>query len=201
VTVRTLAIVAAITLFTAMGARQGDVILAANAVLWNLFLVGGFFLDGFATAAEALCGQAVGAKDEAAFRAGARLSLLWCLGFGVGIAGLFLGLGAPFIDAMTTSPEVRAAARLTLVPAAIAPLIAAVPFAFDGIFVGATWTRAMRDLMLAALLAYLALLAAVHWAGWGNGGLWLSFLAFLAARGVGQALAYPRLTRRTFSAL
>ncbi len=115
-------------------------VLAANAVLWNLFMIGGFFLDGFATAAETLCGQAVGARDEAGFRRAARLSLLWCLAFGGAIAGGFLVVGHAFIDAVTTSPEVREMARLYLLPAALAPLLAALPFAFDGIFIGATWT-------------------------------------------------------------
>ncbi|MDB5645796.1 MATE family efflux transporter [Methylobacterium sp.] len=198
VMVRTLLLVACITLFSALGARSGDVVLAANAVLWNLFMIGGFFLDGFATAAETLCGQAVGARDEARFRCAAGLSLAWCLVFGAVIAGGFLIAGNAFIDAVTTNPEVRTMARLYLLPAALAPLLAAVPFAFDGIYIGATWTRAMRNLMLAASAAYGLALIAVHSLNLGNGGLWLSFLILLAGRGVSQALAYPSLTRRTF---
>ena len=198
VMIRTLLLVACITLFSALGARSGDVVLAANAVLWNLFMIGGFFLDGFATAAETLCGQAVGARDEARFRRAAGLSLAWCLVFGAVIAGGFLIAGNAFIDAVTTNPEVRTMARLYLLPAALAPLLAAVPFAFDGIYIGATWTRAMRNLMLAASAAYGLALIAVHSFSLGNGGLWLSFLILLAGRGVSQALAYPSLTRRTF---
>ncbi|KQT08675.1 MATE family efflux transporter [Methylobacterium sp. Leaf399] len=198
VMIRTLLLVGAIVLFSALGARAGDVTLAANAVLWNLFLVGGFFLDGFATAAETLCGQAVGARDETAFRRAARLSLAWCLVFGAAISGLFLLGGERFIDGVTTSPEVREAARLYLVPAALAPFVAGLPFAFDGIYIGATWTRAMRDLMLAATLVYAVLIVATWQAGGGNLGLWLAFLGLLGARGIGQALAYPGLVARTF---
>ena len=198
VMIRTLAIVAAILIFSGVGARAGDTILASNAVLWNLFLIGGFFLDGFATAAEALCGRAVGARDAAGFRAASRLSVGWCLAFGLGVAVLFLGFGGPFIDAVTASPEVRAAARLDLPLAALAPFVAALPFAYDGIYIGATWTRAMRNLMLIALGAYGLALVGLQWAGLGNRGLWLAFLVFLAARGAGQAAAYPRLARRTF---
>jgi MATE family multidrug resistance protein len=196
--VRTLLLVAGIAAFSALGARMGDVTLAANAVLWNLFLIGGFFLDGFATAAETLCGQAVGARDGAGFRQAVRLSLAWCLAFGVAVAALFLGAGHAFIDAVTTSPEVREAARAYLLPAALAPLVAALPFAYDGIYIGATWTRAMRDLMLAAALVYGLALVGSQAAGLGNGGLWLAFLVFLAGRGIGQALAFPALARRTF---
>jgi len=199
VMIRTLLLVACIAAFSALGARSGDVVLAANAVLWNLFMIGGFFLDGFATAAETLCGQAVGARDADGFRRAARLSLVWCLAFGAAIAGAFLVVGHPFIDAVTTSPEVREMARIYLVPAALAPFVAALPFAFDGIYIGATWTRAMRNLMVAATAGYALALLAFHELGLGNAGLWAAFLILLGGRGIGQALAYPGLARRTFS--
>jgi MATE family multidrug resistance protein len=141
----------------------------------------------------------VGARDEARFRRAATLSLLWCLAFGGAIAGGFLLAGHAFIDAVTTSPEVRAMARIYLLPAALAPFLAALPFAFDGIYIGATWTRAMRNLMLVASAVYGLALVAAHAVGLGNGGLWLSFLILLAGRGISQALAYPGLTRRTFA--
>lgn len=196
VMVRTLALITALGLFTGLGARAGDVTLAANAVLQNLFLIGSFFLDGFATAAEVLCGQALGARDEGAFRASVRLSLGWCLGFALAVSALFLSIGGPFIDAVTTAPEVRAFARDYLVFAALTPLAAAAAFAFDGVYIGATWTRAMRNLMLAALAVDAMMLAATR--GFGNTGLWLAMLTFLAARGLGQALLYPRLAAAAF---
>ncbi|WP_298952118.1 MATE family efflux transporter [uncultured Methylobacterium sp.] len=196
VMIRTAAIITAFGLFSALGARTGDVALAANAVLQNLFLIGSFFLDGFATAAEVLCGQALGARDEAGFRRAARLSLGWCLGFGLAVSALFLALGGGFVDAVTTSPEVRAFAREFLPFAALTPLVAAAAFAYDGVYIGATWTRPMRNLMLAALAAYLVLLLLTR--GLGNAGLWWAILGFLAARSLGQALLYPRLVRRAF---
>ncbi|MCJ2015786.1 MATE family efflux transporter [Methylobacterium sp. J-076] len=199
VILRTLAIIAAIVLFSALGARQGDVILAANAVLWNLFLIGGFFLDGFATAAETLCGQSVGARDARGFRAAASLSLRWCLGFGLAVGLAALTGGAAFIDFVTTNGPVREAARAYLPLAALAPVAAAAAFAYDGIYVGATWTRAMRNLMLLALAAFGVALAVVQTLGLGNAGLWVAFVVFLAARGLGQAIAYPGLARRTFA--
>lgn len=198
VILRTLALITGIVLFSALGARQGDVVLAANSVLWNLFLIGGFFLDGFATAAETLCGQAVGARDREAFDAAATLSLRWCLGFGLAVSLVSLAGGPAFIDAVTTNGPVREAARSYLVLAALAPLAAAAPFAYDGIYIGATWTRAMRNLMVCALAAYCAILALVESLGFGNTGLWLAFVSFLGARGLGQAIAFPRLARDTF---
>ena len=199
VILRTLALITGLVLFSALGARQGDVVLAANSVLWNLFLIGGFFLDGFATAAETLCGQAVGARDAEAFQAASTLSLRWCLGFGIGVSLLSLAGGHAFIDFVTTNGPIRETARAYLPFAALAPLAAAAPFAYDGIYIGATWTRAMRNLMLCALAAYGALLGLVQLLELGNTGLWIAFVGFLGARGLGQALAFPALARTTFA--
>jgi MATE family multidrug resistance protein len=109
---------------------------------------------------------------------------------------LFLGAGGTLIDVVSTSPDVRAEARHFLVFAALTPLASAAAFTFDGVFIGATWTRAMRDLMVGAFAVYLA----VVWlaAPFGNAGLWTAMLVFLGTRGLGQAVAYPVLARRTF---
>ncbi|WP_240539933.1 MATE family efflux transporter [Salinarimonas soli] len=194
--IRTVALLAAFAIFTGVGARSGDVTLAANAVLYNMFLMGGYFLDGFATAAETLCGQAIGARREDAFRRAVALSLGWSVGFGAALSGVFLVGGAPFVDAVSTNPEVRALARDYLVFAALTPLVGAAAFAYDGIYIGATWTAAMRDLMLLSL----ALFAGVLWLSsqWGNAALWGAFVVFLGVRGFGQAARYPGLVRRTF---
>jgi MATE family multidrug resistance protein len=196
--IRTLALVLAFVVFTSRGARAGDVTLAANAILQNLWLLSGYVLDGFATAAETLCGQALGAGNARRFRQAVRLSLLCCIGFGAVLSALSWVGGGAFVDFVSTSPEVRETARKALVFAALSPLFSAVAFTFDGVFIGATWTVAMRNLMLVSFAAYLALV----WATipLGNAGLWLAMLAFLGLRGAGQALAYPALMRRTFVA-
>ena len=199
VMIRTAALVSAFTLFASLGARSGDVTLAANAVLQNMFLIGSYFLDGFATAAETLCGQAAGAGAETTFRRAVRLSLTWCLGFGLCVAVLFYSGGDWFIDTVTTNPAVRATAREFLVFAALSPLVGAPAFAYDGIYVGATWTVAMRNLMLVAFALYLV--AVVSLSSLGNAGLWIALLMFFGARAGGQAWLYPRLTRRTFPAV
>lgn len=198
VAIRSFALVAAFAFFTAQGSRAGDVTLAANAVLYNLFLFGGYLLDGFATAAEQLCGQATGARDETGFRRTARNALWLSVGTGVAVTLAMLAGGHAFIAFVSTNAQVREAAGAVLPFAALTPVIGATAFAFDGIFVGATWTRAMRDLMLASLALYLG----TWWltAGWSNAGLWTAFVVFLGSRGLGQALAYPHLARRTFRA-
>ena len=194
--IRTIALLLAFAIFTSLGARAGDVTLAANAVLYNMFLVGSYFLDGFATAAETLCGQAFGARNRAAFQRGVQVALIWSVGFGAAVSALLFIAGDAFIDFVTTDAEVRAYARQFLVFAALTPLCGALAFAFDGIYVGATWTRAMRNLMLAAFAAYAAMLLLGQ--GAGNTGLWIAFLVFLSARGIGQAALYPRLLRGEF---
>jgi multidrug resistance protein, MATE family len=195
--IRNVALILAFSIFSALGARTGDVTLAANAVLYNMFLIGGYFLDGFATAAETLCGQSVGARDERSFRRAIALSLGWSLGFGLAVSATFIVGGGFFIDFVTTNSEVRAYARDYLVFAALTPLVGAAAFAFDGIYTGATWTRFMRDLMLVALAVYgFVLLAA---GGLGNTALWIALLVFLGTRGIGQALLCARLTKQTFA--
>jgi MATE family multidrug resistance protein len=195
--IRTMALVAAFAIFTAMGARSGDVTLAANAVLYNMFLIGGYFLDGFATAAETLCGQSLGARNERSFRRSIHLSLVWSLGFGLATSLVFLAGGGWFIDFVSTNPEVRSYARDYLVFAAISPLLGAAAFAYDGIYIGATWTRAMRDLMLVAFAAYAGIILMAQELG--NTGLWIAFLVFLTVRGAGQAALSPRLARQSFA--
>jgi MATE family multidrug resistance protein len=194
--IRTAALIAAFFFFTAQGARAGDTLLAANAVLHNFTLIGSFFLDGFATAAEQLCGRSVGAKDRAAFERAVRLVIGWGFCFGLGTTAIFIVGGTALIDLMTTSPEVREAARRFLVFAALAPAAGVLAYAYDGIYIGATWARDMRNLMVAALIIYFAM-----W--WvllplGNTGLWLALLTFLLARGLLQAARYPTLVKATF---
>ena len=194
--IRTAALITAWLFFAAQGARAGDVVLAANSVLHNLVLLGAFFLDGFASAAEQLCGRAVGARDAPAFSRSVKLSLGWGFGFGVA-ATLALIVGGPFlIDLMTASPDVRTAARAYLIYAALASVIGTFAFTYDGIYIGATWTRDMRNLMIVTIVLYF-----VAW--WitlplGNTGLWLSILTFLGVRGALQAARYPALARATF---
>ena len=194
--IRTAALIAAFLFFTARGARAGDVTLAANAVLHNFTLVGAFFLDGMATAAEQLCGRAYGARDRNAFGRAVRLVLAWGFAFGVAATLLFFVGGNVMIDVMTASPDVRDAARHFLWLAALAPVCGVMAFCYDGIYIGATWARDMRNLMVASLAVYLAawwLLQTLD-----NAGLWIALLVFFIARGALQALRYPALAKTPF---
>jgi len=194
--IRTAALVAAFLFFTAQGARAGDVTLAANAVLNNFLLASAFFLDGLANAAEQLCGQALGARDRDAFTGATRLVVAWGFGFALVVAAALAVFGPRLIDLMTTSEGVRAAARAYLVFVVVSPLLSVFAFAFDGIYIGATWARDMRNLMLASLAAFLATWFALR--SFGNAGLWAAQLVLYAARGGLQALRYPALVKASF---
>lgn len=195
--VRSFSLLFAFALFTSASARQGDVVLAANAVLMNFFLLGGYFLDGFATAAEQLAGRAVGARYRPAFSRAVRLTFVWGLGLAVLLSAILLVFGPLFIDILTTNEEVRRTARTYLVWAALTPLLGFAAFEFDGVFIGATWSDDMRNMMLVSLAAYV-----VAWQVatpyFGNHGLWLAIAVFLVVRGATLALRYPVRLARTF---
>lgn len=195
--VRTAALIAVFLFFTAKGARAGDVTLAANSVLNNFLLVSAFFLDGLANAAQQLCGRTFGARDAKGFADSTRLVLLWGLGFAMVVATLFALFGPVLIDVMTASEDVRRAARDFLPFVVMAPIPGVFAFGFDGIYVGATWAREMRNLMLASLAIFLGTWWALQ--SLGNAGLWWALTASYAARGGLQGARYAALYRATFS--
>jgi len=191
---RSLMLQAVFVSFLFLGAGFGDVTLAANQVLMQFLNVTAHALDGFAFAAEAIVGQAVGARNRAALRRGAVLASLWALGICLGIAAVYAGLGGAVIDLMTTAPEVRAEARLFLPYAVAAPLLGLAPFMLDGVFIGATRTRDMRNMMALSLVIY-AVAAASLVPLMGNHGLWAALLWSFVARGLTLGLRYPALER------
>lgn len=195
---RTLLLTAAILLLTRQGAQQGPLVLAANGILYQLFILSALVLDGFESAAQVLCGEAVGAKDRRRFDALVKALLLWGLAGGILFSAIYAVAGARFAASFSTDPAV-VATTLAYVPwAVLLPLLGVSSYVFDGIYIGATWTRAMLLTMGAACAVYAALLFAA--AGMGNHGLWLAFSLFLVARAAAQALLLPRLTRAAFAA-
>jgi len=196
---RSLILLFAFAFFTAQGARSGDIILAANAVLMNFFFVGSYFLDGFAAAAEQLAGKSVGARYRPAFERTVRLTMIWGFALAAVAALIFWVLGPTLIDIMTVNTDVRTAARAYLFWAAVSPLAGVLAFQMDGIFLGATWSRDIRNMMLASLAIYLA----AWWALeplFGNHGLWLALNLFLGARGLTLYWRYPQRAGRAFAA-
>jgi MATE family multidrug resistance protein len=194
--IRTASLIAAFLFFTSQGARAGDMTLAANAVLNNFLLISAFFLDGLANAAEQLCGRTYGARNKDVFAGAVKLVVMWGFGFALAVAACFLLFGPALIDIMTASAEVRRIARDYLPFVIFAPLLSVFAFAYDGVYIGATWARDMRNLMVLALLIFLGAWFALR--SFGNAGLWAAFLVHYAARGGLEALRYPALLRKSF---
>lgn len=196
--IRSFCLLFAFAYFIAQGARSGDVILAANAILMNFFFVAGYFLDGFATATEQLVGRAIGARWRPAYDRTLWLTIVWGLALSGLLTLVMLLFGATFIDAMTTSDMVRLHAGDYLIWAALTPLAGILAFQMDGVFIGATWSRDMRNMMVLSLVLYLAVLHGFS-DQWGNHALWIALLCFLGARGFSLAAISVRRARETFS--
>lgn len=187
------------TTFLFLGADLGDVTLATNQVLIQLLQMTAFALDGFAFSAEALVGGAVGARDPARLRRAAIVSSYWGVGFSVALAMVFWWGGPALIDLMATAPQVRETARHYLIWVALAPLISVASFMFDGIYIGATWTRDMRIAMIQAVGIYVIALV-IFVPALGNHGLWLALMVLNIARAATLAARYPRLEASVASA-
>jgi len=195
---RTLLLMSATILVTRFGARQGATVLAANAILFQMFSLGALILDGFENAAQVLCGEALGAGDRRRFDRLVGHILAWAGGCAALIA-LAYGLGGARLAAsFSTDPAVVAATGSYIGWAVALPLARVASFIFDGVFIGSSWTRALMLTMAAALAAFVAVLLAAR--PLGNHGLWLAFTMFFVARAAGQAWALPRLARRSFAA-
>lgn len=189
---RSLMLQAIFVSFLFLGADFGDVALAANQVLLQFLHITAYALDGFAFAVEALVGQALGARDRAGLRRAALLSSGWGLFCVVVLSMAFALAGGMIIDLMTTAPDVRAAARDYLPYMVAAPLLGVASWMLDGIFIGATQSRDMRNMMVLSLIVYVVAVWALV-PLWGNHGLWLALLISFVARGVTLGVRYPRL--------
>lgn len=197
--VRTLGLLFAMAFFTAQGASQGDTILAANAVLLQFIMLVSYALDGFAHAAESLIGRAFGRRDWQAFaatvKAAARFSLWTTLA-----ASLTFALGGNALIALLTGlPEVRATAAVYLPWMVAMPLLAVWSYLLDGVFIGTTAVREMRNSIFIGLAAYLPtwwLATEMLSHEYHNHALWFAFTLFTLVRS-GVLIAYYRRYRLT----
>ncbi|KGD63749.1 MATE efflux family protein [Alcanivorax nanhaiticus] len=192
--IRSLALLSTFFFFTAQGARLGDAVLAANAVLITFLLILSNLLDGFANAAEALVGEARGRNDQRSLQQAIAATGRWTLGCAaLGITLFALG-GAPLIGLLTDLPTIRDTATHYLPWVLLLPITASAGFWLDGIFVGATWGSAMRNTMLLSVGIFFLLWALTR--GLDNHGLWLTMNGFMAARGMCMGwVLWRRLSR------
>ena len=181
-------------MLTALSAWLGDLVLAANAVLMQFFYIMAYGLDGFAHTAETLTGHAFGANDARRLRRASGYCSVWA-GLIAGFLGLvYLFWGTDVIAMLTQLPEVRTAAAEYLPWIAAAPVVAVWAFMLDGVFIGTTRTRELRNSMFVAAIAYL-LTVWISLEPLQNHGIWLSMTVFMAIRAVLLGALYPRIER------
>lgn len=186
---RTLCLIAITVFFTSTGAAYGDVVLAVNALLMQLFTLFSYFMDGFAYAGEALTGKYIGAKDNQSlrltirhlFKWGIALSLLFTLLYGAG--------GKSFLGLLTNDTSVISASEEYIYWVLAIPLAGFSAFLLDGICIGATATHLMLRSMLVASASFFLLYYGLH-DTLGNHALWMAFIVYLALRGIVQAFYY-----------
>ncbi|MCG8556389.1 MAG: MATE family efflux transporter [Proteobacteria bacterium] len=191
---RTLLLIFGFAWFVDRSAQLGNEVLAGNQILLQFVTLSAFFLDGFANVAETLVGRAVGARDKHAFDRAVRLSTEPALATAAVLTLAIVGFGEPFVQALTPLLDVRESASRVLPYAAGYVLVAAAAFQLDGIFIGATRTRDMRNGAAWSVAIYLVAWFGLREVG-GNPGLWLAFTIFAAARGLTLAVRYPALRR------
>ena len=189
--IRTICLTLAFGFFYSRSSAEGGMVLAVNVILLQYLNWMSYGVDGFAFAAEALVGKYAGARADERTRQAIRLSFLWGMGLAAAYA-LFYGLlGGPLLRVFTDQPDVILAAGDYLFWMALFPLLATPCYIWDGVFIGLTASRAMRDTMLLAFLFYVLAYFAFG-TRFGNHGLWIALLTFMVARGVVQWLFFWR---------
>ena len=194
--IRTLLLAFSFSWFVQRGGAFGDVTLAANQALLQLFLFTGLALDGTAIAAETLVGQAIGAKDREAGKAryaeAVRKTFILASIAAVAFTLFYWIAGAPLAALLTPAGPIRNAMTEYMPWVVVSPLIVVIGFQLDGIFIGATRSREMRDSMIISAPLFIA--ASIWLAGrWDNHGLWAAFSLYFILRAVTLAFWLPRL--------
>ncbi|NLA25424.1 MAG: MATE family efflux transporter [Bacteroidales bacterium] len=182
--IRSLLITGTFFYFNVLSAEVNDLVLSVNSVLLQFLWIFAYFIDGFAFAAESLTGKYVGAKNKADLKSLIRLLLIWGVGLSISFSLLNLALGKQFIALLTDNILVIDNAQTWFFWVIIIPIIGFLAFMMDGVYIGATATKPMRNVMLVSVL--LVFLPAQYFLLplWGNNGLWLALILFLLSRGV-----------------
>lgn len=187
---RTLCLVSVTCYFTAAGGRQGEIILAVNALLMQYFILYSYFMDGIAFAGEALAGRFAGAGQTEQLQCTVRNLFLWGGGLAVGFTLLYAGAGESIMRLLTHQEPVRETAHDYLLWVCLVPAAGLAAFIWDGVFIGLTATRQMLLSMMVATAVFFG----VYFVGASKGGnhaLWLAFVAYLFTRGAVQTGLYP----------
>ena len=184
---RTLCLVIVTLFFTSAGAAQGEIVLAVNTLLMQLFTLFSYIMDGFAYSGEALVGKYVGANNRPALYRTVRQLFIWGVGLSTGFTLLYFFGGKSFLGLLTNETSVIREAGNYFYWVLAIPLTGFAAFLWDGIFIGATATRQMFYSMLVASGSFFLVYYSLHeWMG--NHALWLAFIVYLSLRGIMQAV-------------
>ena len=189
---RTFCVVSTSAIFIARSAELGDLEAAANQILLNFLMFTSFGMDGIAFAAEALIGEAIGRGNLDRFRTAVRTVLVWTAAFAVVNVLIYWLFGLRIVYLMTDIETVRQTAETYLVWSIAMPIVSSWAFSFDGIFIGATRTKTLRNTMFVAFATFLLIVFGPY-AELNNHLLWVAFFIFLTMRGALLAACYPRL--------
>jgi len=189
--IRTICLIFTFSFFTAMSAKQGDLVLAANTILLQLWMVAAYGIDGFAYAAESLIGRFTGSKDREKLKQAVMYNLWWGMALGLMGTLIYWGFGDPILNIFTNNEEVIELAKVVLFWTILAPLVSSFCYILDGVFIGATETGPMRNTMLVA--TFVVFLPAYYFGTmlFGIHGLWLAMVLFMVARGVALGFYVP----------
>ena len=190
--IRSILLVLTIAFFTNQSAKLGDDILAVNMILMQFFYIFSYFTDGFAYAGEALVGRFTGAHDRENLKKTVRYLLLWGLGLSVPFTLLYWAFPEAFIHMISDQPGVAEQARPYYIYMVLIPVITFAAFIWDGIYIGATAARGIRNTMIIASLLVFLPAWYVLMPLYGNHGLWIAFLLFMVARGVSMTVMWKR---------
>lgn len=185
--IRTLCLIFALSFFKVMSAKESELIGAANILLLEFISMAAYGIDGFAFAAESISGKYYGAKDKLNFKKAVRYCFYWGLGFGSLYSITYWLFGRNILELLTDQTNVIDLAMEYLVWLLIFPVLSVVPFVWDGVYIGLTSSKAMRNTMLLSTTIFVG---SYYWLVnvWGNHGLWLAMIVFVLARGISQTI-------------
>lgn len=190
--IRTLSLVFVFSFFTAKSASENDVLLAVNTILLQFLMFFSYFIDGFAYAGEALTGKFKGAGNKTYLKKTIKVLFVWGAALSIPFSLLYLAIGNTLVELLTANPKVILLARDFTLWVAFIPLITFPAFIWDGIYIGTTASKAMRNSMLVATLTgFLPCYYLIHPIA-GNHALWAAMLVFMLLRGVLLSLLAPK---------
>lgn len=190
--VRSFLLIISIAFFTNQSAKLGNNILAINMILLQSFYIFSYFTDGFAYAGEALVGKFVGSKDKENLQKVIRLLLIWGFSISIPFSILYALFPTEFVKIISDNTEILTEIKPYYIYMIIIPLITFAAFIWDGIYIGATASKAIRNTMIISSIFVFIPSWYILMPRFGNHGLWIAFLFFMIARGAAMSLMYKK---------